>query len=94
MLYMYSSLKYLSKTYKVGKCHPAVKPYELSIRDINRSPVMNKILTGTYILQTNRVKFNQNEVNPTCVMLHLKLFNILLLTVHFWNVSEIQFCLI
>ena len=27
---------------------------------------MNKILTGTCILQTNRVKFNQNEVNPTC----------------------------
>ena len=63
---LYSSLKYLSKTYKVGKCHPAVKPYELSIRDINRIPVMNRILTGTYILQTNRVKFNQNEVNPTC----------------------------
>ena len=28
--------------------------------------LMNKILTGTCILQTNRVKFNQNEVNPTC----------------------------
>ena len=26
----------------------------------------NKILTGTYILQTNRAKFNQNEINPTC----------------------------
>ena len=26
----------------------------------------NKVLTGTYILQTNRVKFNQNEVNPVC----------------------------
>ena len=29
-------------------------------------PVKNKILTGTFILQTNRAKFNQNEVNPTC----------------------------
>ncbi|MEW8548000.1 MAG: reverse transcriptase domain-containing protein [Candidatus Thiodiazotropha sp.] len=63
---LYSSLKYLSKSFKIGKCHPAVKPHDLSIRDINRIPVMNKILTGTYILQTNRVKFNQNEVNPTC----------------------------
>ena len=26
----------------------------------------NKVLTGTYILQTNRAKFNQNEVNPVC----------------------------
>ena len=28
--------------------------------------VKNKILTGSYILQTSRVKFNQNEVNPMC----------------------------
>ena len=26
----------------------------------------NKVLTRTYILQTNRVKFNQNEVKPVC----------------------------
>ena len=26
----------------------------------------NKILTGSFIFQTNRVKFNQNEVNPMC----------------------------
>ena len=25
-----------------------------------------KILTGTYVLQTTRVKFNQDEINPTC----------------------------
>ena len=63
---LYSSLKYLSKTYIVGKCHPAVKPCLKSDRDIPRIPVKNKVLTGTYILQTNRVKFNQNEVNPVC----------------------------
>lgn len=63
---LYSSLKYLSKSYVVGNCHPAVKPYSRSNRDINRIPVKNKVITGTYLLQTNRVKFNQNEVNPTC----------------------------
>ncbi|MCG7875776.1 MAG: reverse transcriptase domain-containing protein [Candidatus Thiodiazotropha endolucinida] len=63
---LYSSLRYLSKTFIVGKCHPAVKPYSYSDRDIYRIPVKNKILTGTYILQSNRAKFNQNEVNPTC----------------------------
>ena len=63
---MFSSLKYLSRIYTVGKCHPAVKPYNLSVRDVNRIAVKSKILTGTYILQTNRVKFNQNEVDPTC----------------------------
>ena len=65
-LRLYSSLKYLSPTYSVGKCHPAVRPYNLSIRDIYHIPVKNKILTGTYILQTNRAKFNQKEINPTC----------------------------
>lgn len=63
---LYSSLRYLSKTFTVGKCHPAVKPYGLSDRDIFRIPVKNKILTGTYTLQCNRAKFNQNDVNPTC----------------------------
>ena len=63
---LYSSLKYLSKTYIVGKRHPAVKPCLKSDRDIPRIPVKNKVLTGTYILQANRVKFNQNEVNPVC----------------------------
>ena len=63
---LYSSLKYMSKTLNLGKCHPAIKPYQKSIRDVNRIPVKSKILTGTYILQTTRVKFNQNEVNPTC----------------------------
>ena len=61
-----SSLRYLSKTFTVGKCHPVVKPFCLSDRDIFRIPVKNKILTGTYVLQSNRATFNQNEVNPIC----------------------------
>ena len=40
------------KNYIVGKCHPAVKPCLNSDRDIPRIPVKNKVLTGTYILQT------------------------------------------
>ena len=27
---------------------------------------MQAVLMGTYILQTNRAKFNQNEVKPVC----------------------------
>ena len=55
---LYSSLNFLSKIHKPGKCHPAIKPYSKSSRDVNRIPVKTKILTGTYILQTNRAKFN------------------------------------
>ena len=67
---VYSSLKHLSKTYVIGKCHPAVRPYLHSDRDIYRIPVKNKVLTWTYILQTNRAKFNQNDVNPICQLCH------------------------
>ena len=63
---LYASLRYLSKSYTVGKCHKAVKPYEFSNRDICRIPVKTKILTGTFILQSNSARFNQNEVDPTC----------------------------
>ena len=27
-----------------------------------------KIITGTYILQVNRSTFNQDEIDPTCLM--------------------------
>ena len=50
----------------MGKCHPAINPFPLSKRDINRIHVRNKILTGSYIHQINRVKFNQNEIKPEC----------------------------
>ena len=43
-----------------------MKPYAFSNRDICRIPVKAKILTGTFILQSNRARFNQNEVDPTC----------------------------
>ena len=55
---LYSSLKHLSKTYVIGKCHPAVRPYLYSDRGIYRIPVKNKVLTGTYILQTNTLLSN------------------------------------
>ena len=69
---LYPSLKYLSKTYTVGKCHPTVKPYMLSSRDVSRIPVKNKIMTGTFILQSNHAKFNQNDVNPMCHLCHVE----------------------
>ena len=33
-----------------------------------RIAVHLKIVTGTYILQSNRASFNQNEVDPTCLL--------------------------
>ena len=33
-------------------------------------PARIKLLTGTYILQTNRAKFNRNAVSPVCTACH------------------------
>ena len=49
------------------KRHPVIESSGC-IRDISRIAVHLKIVTGTYILQTNRVAFNQNEVDPTCIL--------------------------
>ena len=39
-----------------------------STRDANRVHVKLKLSAGTYILQTNRAAFNQNDVKPTCLL--------------------------
>ncbi|VDI76287.1 Hypothetical predicted protein [Mytilus galloprovincialis] len=63
----YSSLKYIpTSSFKVGIIHPLALANSANQRDINRIPIRIKIATGTYILQTNRAAFNQNNVDPTC----------------------------
>ncbi|CAG2232446.1 unnamed protein product [Mytilus edulis] len=63
----YSSLKYIpTSSFKVGKIHPLALANSANQRDINRIPIRIKIATGTYILQTNRAAYNQNNVDPTC----------------------------
>ena len=47
-----------------------MRPYLHSDRGTYRIPVKNKVLTGTYILQANRAKFNQNDVSPICQLCH------------------------
>jgi hypothetical protein len=34
--------------------------------DVKKAAVKARLLTGTYTLQANRAKCNQNEVDPTC----------------------------
>ncbi|CAG2207964.1 unnamed protein product [Mytilus edulis] len=63
----YSSLKYIpTSSFKVGKIHPLALANSANQRDINRIPIRIKIATGSYILQTNRAAYNQNNVDPTC----------------------------
>ena len=89
-LRLYSSLKYLSSTYSVGKCHPAVRPYNLSIRDIYRIPVKNKILTGTYILtDLNSIRMKSIQ-RVSCVTMLKRLLIISSWNVKFLIMQEIQ----
>ncbi len=65
---LYSSLKYLNiDCYRVGKTHPIISSVQ-NAAEIPRINTRIKIATGTYILQSNRATFNQNAVNPECLL--------------------------
>jgi hypothetical protein len=65
---LYSSLKYLKGSYKIGQCHPLATTISANMRDIIRIPIRLKIATGTYILQANRASFNGSQLNPICLL--------------------------
>ena len=62
-----SSLKYLNiDSLEIGVVHPVWSSLTGNPREIERAAVKARLLTGTYVLQANRAKFNQFNVNPTC----------------------------
>ena len=76
---LYPSLRYLnSNLYK-----PGVKPLVIKdpsgVRDVPRIHTKTRLLTGTYVLQTNRAFFNQNQVNPTYLLCKREMRH--------WNIS-------
>lgn len=66
----YSSLKYLNKQYTYGEYHPLLQVPCRSSFEVSRMPARMRILTGTITLQSTRAKFNQNDVDPRCVLCH------------------------
>ena len=65
---LYSSLRYLHvEDYQPGKRHPSIQ-YVNGMRDALRVSTKVKLVTGTYILQSNRSTFNQNELSPLCLL--------------------------
>ncbi len=55
-----------------GKAPPVWSHVHNNIRDITRSRIKYKLLTGTYTLQMNRAKFKQLDVSPTCTLCGLE----------------------
>ena len=65
---LYSSLRFLNcSNFTRGKRHSLIKTLG-NIREVPRVSTKLKFVTGTYILQTNRATFNQNQVNPVCLL--------------------------
>ncbi|KAK3108656.1 hypothetical protein FSP39_012687 [Pinctada imbricata] len=66
---LYSSLRYLSyDQFTPGRTHPIVSLCIGATREVPRLAIQVKLATGTYILQANRAAFNQQDVDPTCVL--------------------------
>ena len=51
-----------------GKVHPVWAHVYNNTRDTVRARIKAKLLTGSYTLQSNRARFNNNSVNPTCLL--------------------------
>jgi hypothetical protein len=69
----FKSLDYLNASnYSNGKAHAALASVQTSARDIARLPVKLRLMTGTYYLQSNKAAFNQNRIDPTCLVCQME----------------------
>ena len=51
-----------------GTLHPILKINCKSKGDIHRLPIKLKLLTGAYILQSNRIHIDKNELSALCLL--------------------------
>ena len=64
-----TSLKYLNiDALEIGTVHPVWRTLSANTREVEMAAVKARLLTGTYVLQANRARFNQFQVNPTCTI--------------------------
>ena len=67
---LYSSLRFLNvNNFKSGTRHSLITSMG-NMREVQRIRAKLKLVTSTYTLQVNHAPFNQNQVNPTCVLCH------------------------
>ena len=79
---LYSRLSFLNVSeFSCGKRHSLLRTLG-NIREVLRTNTKLKLVTGTYMLQTNWAMFNQNQVNPVCHretrLLNISYFTVLL----------------
>ena len=62
------SLQWLNvQSLKVGQTHQVWKAIPYDVRTVKRAYPKLRLLTGTYILQENRARFNQYSVRDCCL---------------------------
>ena len=66
----FKSLGYLNNSNE--KAHAALASIQTSARDIARLPVKLRLMTGSYYLQSNKAAFNQNRIDPTCLVCQME----------------------
>ena len=63
------SLQFLNiRSYMPGKSHPLLNVITWSTREASRIHARLMVATCTYILQTNKDTFNQNDCDATCLL--------------------------
>jgi hypothetical protein len=64
-----SSMKYINiHACRFGKPHHVWSSLPPDVREVEKAAVKARLLTGTYVLQANRAKFNQYTVPNTCLL--------------------------
>ena len=64
-----STLRFLAlNNVNVSTPSQVVSSIDPNTRDVQRGRTKIRMLTGTYLLQYNRAKFNQSEPDPTCLL--------------------------
>ncbi len=55
-------------SYHIGKPHPIIRYGPNTVRDIQKCTIKLQVITGSYILQAHRARFNQFQVKPDCLL--------------------------
>lgn len=62
-----STLKYMNiDAVKIGQTHVIWSSLESTISDVRKGITKSRMLTGTYLLQSNKYKFNNSTESPIC----------------------------
>ncbi len=65
----YPTLRYLNlENFSIGKPHTIIRHSSTFKRDVIKCATKLHLVTGTYLLQAHRARFNQFEVDPLCLL--------------------------